>query len=233
MSELKESIEAPVVAIDGPGGAGKGTAARRLARALGWHLLDSGMIYRALGLAAIKANVEDSNHEGLALLAENLDIRFEAVDEDSLAVYLGAEEVSEAIRSEDAGMKASVVAAIPDVRAALLERQRGFASQPGLVADGRDMGTVVFKNSPLKVFLTASVEARAKRRYEQLLSQGQSDSLARLSEAIEARDHADMNRAIAPLRPAEDAVLIDSTELSIAEVSRRLLALVEERGLTG
>ena len=233
MSELKESIGAPVVTIDGPGGAGKGTAARRLARALGWHLLDSGMIYRALGLAAIKADVEDSNHEGLALLAENLDIRFEAVDEDSLAVYLGDEEVSEAIRSEDAGMKASVVAAIPDVRAALLERQRAFASQPGLVADGRDMGTVVFKNSPLKVFLTASVEARAKRRYEQLLSQGQSDSLARLSEAIEARDHADMNRAIAPLRPAEDAVLIDSTELSIAEVSRRLLALVEERGLTG
>lgn len=226
-----ENSKPPVVTIDGPGGAGKGTAARRLAKALGWHLLDSGMIYRALGLASIQSGIATSDHSALAKLAVQMDIRFQATADDGLAVFLGAQEVSEAIRSEEAGMNASQVASVPEVREALLERQRAFAQLPGLVADGRDMGTVVFKNAPLKVFLTASVEARAKRRHAQLLTQGQNDSLARLSEAIEARDYADMNREVAPLRPAADAVQIDSTELSIADVGSHLLKLVEERGL--
>ena len=223
-----------VIAIDGPGGAGKGTAAKRVATALGWHILDSGMIYRLLGLASLRKNIDSADVDTLAALARDMDVRFEARgDAEGLIARLDDEDVTDQIRSEEAGMMASVVAALAPVRTALMERQRAFLAPPGLVADGRDMGTVVFEKAPLKVFLTASVEARAKRRYDQLISKGLNGNLARLSEAIAARDEADMNRTVAPLLPADDAVQIDSTNMGIEAVSERILELAAERGLTG
>lgn len=224
--------DVPVITIDGPGGAGKGTASQSVAAQLGWHLLDSGKLYRLIGLAALRANLEYDNAAALADLAMSMDVAFEAEPgRDGLRVKLDGTDVSSEVSSEEAGMMASKVGAIPLVRKALLSRQQAFARPPGLVADGRDMGTVVFKEAPLKIYLTASVEARANRRYEQLRRQGLDGNLARLSEAIQARDEADMSRAVAPLVPASDAVVVDSTEMTIAAVSDHIIALAAQRSL--
>jgi len=221
-----------VIAIDGPGGSGKGTIAKLVAERLGWHLLDSGALYRLLALAAINHQVDLNDANTVTVLASALDIRFATERaKEGVCVYLEGEDVTEEIRSEEVGAGASTVARIPSVRQALLERQRAFAQPPGLVADGRDMGTIVFKQAPLKVYLTASVESRAKRRQKQLLEMGQSDTLARLVEAISARDKSDMEREVAPLKVADDALQIDSTDLTIEQVCKIVLDAATERGL--
>jgi len=230
MVSPRDVPEVAVVAIDGPSGAGKGTIAHRIANQLGWRLLDSGMIYRVLGLASIQRKISSDDESALAELARDLDVIFKPA-EAGLAVLLDGTDVTLQLRSEEAGMMASRVAALPEVRTALLERQRGFAQSPGLVADGRDMGTVVFPDAALKIYLTASVEARAKRRYDQLIAKGLSGNLARLSEDISARDDADMSRPVAPLKAATDAIVIDSTDMSIDEVGDLVLNLVSERNL--
>lgn len=225
-------IEAPVIAIDGPSGAGKGTLCQLLAKELGWHLLDSGAIYRLCGLACIgqQLQLEPANEAEIAELAENLDIEFQVTD-DGLKTFLQGAEVTKALRFETTGEAASKVAAMGQVRDALLQRQRAFAKAPGLVADGRDMGTVVFPLAPLKIYLTASSEERANRRYKQLQEAGESVNLATILKDIEARDARDMGRKVAPLKPAEDSVVIDSTDLSITEVLQAISQLVEKRGL--
>ncbi|MDX1460771.1 MAG: (d)CMP kinase [Xanthomonadales bacterium] len=216
-----------MVTIDGPVGSGKGTISSRLARRLGWHILDSGALYRLVALAAMRAGVEAQDHEELARVARELDFYFEEAD--GVAVpYLSGERVAGRIRREDVGAMASRVAAVPAVRQAMVGRQRAFAQPPGLVADGRDMGTVIFPDAPLKIFLTASAEERAKRRYKQLKDKGESVNLSRLFRDIEARDKRDTGRAIAPLRPANDAIVIDSTEHSINEVVNIIEKLVHE-----
>ncbi len=208
----------PIIAIDGPSGTGKGTLASRLAGRLGWHCLDSGALYRVLGLAAQQAGLNLKDGDALASLAGALPVSF-----DGERVMLGDQDVSAAIRSERAGGSASLVATHPEVRAALLEWQRRQARPPGLVADGRDMGTVVFPGAGLKVFLDASPEERAKRRYKQLIEKGLDANLLGLVEDIRARDERDRNRPVAPLRPAADAVRVDSTRMSIDEVLDRVL----------
>jgi len=222
----------PVLAIDGPSGSGKGTLAQMLARQLNWHLLDSGALYRVLGLAAVERGVELDNEAGLAALAAHLPIEFAATKVgEPAAVLLDGCDISAAVRSEQAGSYASQVAVFPAVRQALLGRQRAFAQAPGLVADGRDMGTEVFKDAPLKIFLTASPEARADRRYKQLIAKGESVNLAALLEDIRARDARDSTRAAAPLKPAADAIDIDSTALSLEQVFQRVLDLLHARAL--
>ncbi|HZL94620.1 MAG TPA: (d)CMP kinase [Vicinamibacterales bacterium] len=219
-----------VVAIDGPSGSGKGTISRRLAAQLGWHYLDSGALYRLVGLAAARSGVGLSDAPGLAALATRLDVRFApAVDVER--VYLDGTDVAEELRTERAGEAASQVAAIPAVRAALLQRQRDFERPPGIVADGRDMGTVVFPAAALKVFLTASTEARAMRRHKQLKEKGIDVSLPDLSWDIAQRDARDANRTVAPLRPAPDARVIDSTSLTPKEVVARILEWLEAAGV--
>jgi CMP/dCMP kinase len=208
----------PVIAIDGPSGTGKGTLASRLAARLGWRCMDSGALYRVLGLAAERAGLDLNDGEALAPLAGSLPVSF-----DGQRVLLAGEDVSHPIRAERAGGIASRVAAHPQVRAALLEWQRGQARPPGLVADGRDMGTVVFPQAGLKVFLDASPEERAVRRYKQLIEKGLDANLLGLVEDIRGRDERDRNRPVAPLRAAEDAVLVDSTRMSIDEVLDRVL----------
>ena len=222
----------PVIAIDGPGGSGKGTLAKRLADALGWHLLDSGMLYRLLALATMNHGVSPENEDALEVMAESLDVVFRTEPgQEQVIALLEGENVTRTVRTEDVGLVASKVAAVAKVREALMSRQRAFAQSPGLVADGRDMGTIVFTGAPLKIYLTASVEERARRRYEQLNEKGQSVSLARLAEAIEARDRNDMNRAVAPLRPAADAIQIDSSSMSIDAVFDHVLELARKRQL--
>ena len=220
----------PVITIDGPGGSGKGTIAGLLAGRLGWNLLDSGALYRLLALAAQKHGVALDDQQRLESLAAQLNVRF-YTSGDEQHISLEGEDVTRAIRTEAAGASASVVAALPAVRVALLQRQRAFLEAPGLVADGRDMGTVVFTEAPLKIFLTASPEERAERRYKQLLGKGETANLASLLDEIVARDERDTNRSVAPLRPAEDAILIDSTSMSIDEVLETVHAEALRRNL--
>lgn len=224
-----------VIAIDGPSGSGKGTVCSRLARQLGWHLLDSGALYRLLALAAGRHGIALDNAAALETLAANLDVRFVAGEEGmhGQRILLEGEEIGDELRTEQAGAGASQVAALPGVRSALLQRQRDFRVAPGLIADGRDMGTVVFPDAPLKVFLTASAEERARRRYLQLKEKVTDVSLASLLEEIRARDERDMQRPVAPLKPASDAILLDSTELSIEQVLERILAEIAARDLAG
>ena len=213
----------PVLTIDGPSGSGKGTIARRVAVALGWRLLDSGALYRLVALAAARAGVVLEEADAVADLAAGLKARFASAADGGERIELDGEDVTAVVRSEDCGARASIVAVLPAVREALLERQRAFRQPPGLVADGRDMGTRVFPDAGLKVFLTASAEERARRRYKQLKDKGIDVSLAALSQAIGDRDRRDAERRIAPLKAADDARVLDSSGLSIAAVSRIVL----------
>ncbi len=225
---------APVITIDGPGGSGKGTLAGMLAERLGWHLLDSGALYRLLAFAAHNHGADLTNEEILTSLAAHLDVQFiPGKGGSEQRIILEGEDVSRAIRTETIGSGASKVAALPLVRDALLARQQAFREAPGLVADGRDMGTVVFPDAQLKIFLTASPEIRAERRYRQLLEKGGAANLAGLLDEITARDERDMNRSIAPLRPADDAILIDSSHMSIENVLETVQAEARKRNLLG
>ncbi|MGH8352939.1 MAG: (d)CMP kinase [Pseudomonas sp.] len=228
------TVQAPVIAIDGPSGSGKGTVAGLLAKKLGWSLLDSGALYRLLAFAARNHGVDLTNEEALKVLAAHLDVQFVAASGGrGQRIILEGEEVTDVIRNEQVGAGASQVAALPAVREALLQRQRAFLEAPGLVADGRDMGTVVFPEAPLKIFLTASAEERARRRYLQLKAMGDDVSLSSLLDEIRARDERDTQRAVAPLKPAPDAIQLDSTELSIEQVLERILSEVADRDLAG
>ena len=220
----------PVICVDGPSGAGKGTLSRELAARLGWHLLDSGALYRVLGFACRHRKVPLSDEAQVVAMARQLDVAFLPTGA-GVSVFLGGQDVSLPIRTEDGGRDASKVALLPAVREALLHRQRELAVLPGLVADGRDMGTVVFPTSPLKIFLTASAKVRAERRFHQLQGQGQSVSLARLLSDIEERDRRDKSRSVSPLVPAEDAVVVDSSELSPDAVLDTVLQLAADRKL--
>ncbi|VXC40844.1 cytidylate kinase [Pseudomonas sp. 8AS] len=225
---------ATVITIDGPSGSGKGTVAGLLARQLGWNLLDSGALYRLLAFAARNHGIDLTNEEALKTLAAHLDVQFIAASGGhGQRIILEGEEVTDDIRNEQVGAGASQVAALPAVRDALLQRQRAFREAPGLVADGRDMGTVVFPEAPLKIFLTASAEERARRRYLQLKGKVEGVSLPSLLDEIRARDERDMQRAVAPLKPAADAIQLDSTELTIEQVLERILSEVANRDLAG
>lgn len=220
--------ESRVVTVDGPSGSGKGTLSRQVAEHLGWHLLDSGALYRLLALAAVSHSVALENVKGVESLASHLDVAFDRL---SGKVYLEGHEVTKSIRTEECGANASKIAAIPEVRKALLTRQRAFLQDPGLVADGRDMGTVVFPQAVVKLFIEASPIERAKRRQLQLQEQGISVSLDDLFAEISARDERDRKRSISPLIPAPDAVVLDTTQLSIQEVFEKVVALIKARGL--
>jgi len=216
----------PVITLDGPSGTGKGTLCHLLANHLKWHLLDSGAIYRVLALACEQEKIGTHETEKLTQLAKSLDLRF-----DEAQVYLKEQPVNDAIRTEQCGQYASKLAAILEVREALLMRQRAFAMPPGLVTDGRDMGTIVFPNAALKIYLYATPEARANRRYLQLKKNGKNDTLAQVVQELDERDARDMSRAHAPLSPARDAIAIDTTSLSIDSVFNQMLHLAMSRGL--
>jgi cytidylate kinase len=221
-------VPVPVIAIDGPSGSGKGTVCRILAERLGWHLLDSGALYRLTALAGAARGLEPADEPGHAAVAARLDARFEVNEAGGERVLLDGRDVTRELRAEVTGNMASVVAVMPAVRAALLERQRAYAVAPGLVADGRDMGTVVFPSAGLKVFLTASAGERARRRYNQLKEKGLAANLAGLSQEILERDRRDSARSVAPLRPAADAVVIDSTGIAVDDVVSRILVLARD-----
>ncbi|WP_158968727.1 (d)CMP kinase [Paraglaciecola sp. L3A3] len=216
----------PVITIDGPSGAGKGTASTLLAKRLGWHFLDSGSIYRVLAIASIHHQIPVEDEGGLLPLAAGLDVHFETT-ENGVKVVLEGEDVSDIIRTEEVGSVASQIASLPRIREALLRRQRGFKQSPGLVADGRDMGTVVFPEAQAKIFLTASAEERADRRFKQLKDKGHDVSMRRLLADIKARDERDANRTVAPLIPAKDAFVLDSTSLNIEQVLEKIELFVE------
>lgn len=223
-------IPTPVIAVDGPSGAGKGTVGRALADELGWHFLDSGALYRLTTLAALQNSTDLAAETAVAAIAEQLDVCFRASD-GAPQVLLAGRDVTAAIREEGIGRQASVIAAHAQVREALLYRQRAFAVSPGLVADGRDMGTVVFKDAPLKVFLTASAAERAKRRLLQLERAGTEAVYTTILADIEARDHRDRQRASAPLLAAADAITITTDQRSAADVVAEVLQLAQARGL--
>jgi cytidylate kinase len=216
----------PVVAIDGPSGSGKGTISRAIAVKLGWRFLDSGALYRAAGLAASWAQIDLSDAPALARCALSVEVRFVERPGDDPLIYVNGVEASDELRTESCGATASAIAALPEVRAALVEKQRSFRRLPGLVADGRDMGTVIFADAAVKVFLTASAAERADRRYKQLKQKGLDVNMPALLRDILARDARDAQRPVAPLKPADDAVLIDTTDTPIDAVVRRVLELV-------
>lgn len=218
----------PVLTIDGPSGSGKGTIARIAAERLGWHLLDSGALYRAVGYAASMAGLDLSDAEAMTRCAETTKITFrDPKDGRETRVYVNSHDATDELRTETVGAVASAIAAIPAVRTALVDKQLSFRRSPGLVADGRDMGTVIFPDARVKVFLTASAEERAKRRYKQLKDKGLNVTLASLLREIEARDARDAARPVAPLKPATDAVLIDSTGMPVDAVVEQVLSLIQ------
>jgi len=216
-----------VICLDGPSGVGKGTICLLVARHLHWHILDSGSLYRLTALQASREGVENDENK-VAQIAQSLAVEYREQAKE-LKIYLNNAEAGALIRTESVGSMASKIAAMPAVRRALLARQRAFLQPPGLVADGRDMGTVVFPEAPLKIYLTASPEERAQRRYKQLKEQGIDGNLKDLTEDLRLRDERDMNRATAPLRPATDAIIIDTTEYGINDVGSRVLKWVKER----
>lgn len=216
-----------VIAIDGPSGAGKGTLSQLVAKQLGYHLLDSGALYRLVALSALTRHANLQDEQAVADIARHLDVTFD-IHGETTCILLAGDDVTNAIRQEAVGMNASVVAAYPSVREALLQRQKDFAQAPGLVADGRDMGTTVFPQAQIKIFLTASAEARAERRFKQLAQKGITVDMADLINDIKERDERDMNRTTSPLRPAADALVLDSTSLSITEVLEKILARVRD-----
>lgn len=222
---MEQSI--PVITIDGPSGAGKGTVCRLLAQRLGWEILDSGAIYRVLALASIHHQVDPSDEESLIPLAAHLDVQFQSTDNSS-QIILEGEEVTLSIRNEEVGGVASKIASLPRVREALLRRQRAFKQLPGLIADGRDMGTVVFPDAEVKVFLTASAEERADRRFKELKEKGHDVKIGDLLNDIKARDERDTNRSVAPMVAAEGAICIDSTTVSAQEVYEQLIQVIEK-----
>ncbi len=226
---MSDISSVPILTIDGPSGSGKGTVSRAAARALGWALLDSGALYRLVALAGRRAAVGLDDGAGLARLAQSVDIRFGSGPAGEEVVWLDGREVTGEIRTETAGNDASKVAALPAVRAALLERQRRFAVPPGLVADGRDMGTVVFPAARVKIFLTASADERAARRHKQLKEKGVAATLAALSREIAERDQRDITRSASPLVASDDAVLLDTSGMPVDAVVRRVLEIVHER----
>ena len=229
---INKLVSPPVVTLDGPSGTGKGTLCHQMAKILGWHVLDSGAIYRAFAVSVL----QDLAHyphvsERLVTLAQALPLSFSVQDPDHQRVLLAGQDITDLIRTEQVGQEASRLAAVPEVRAALLERQREFAQWPGLVTDGRDMGTVVFPAANLKVYLFASAEERAKRRYLQLIGRGIEADLQQVIEELAVRDARDMARLSAPLMPAADAVQLDTTGLTIVQVLDNILQLAAERGL--
>lgn len=229
MSEATLQAPAPVIAVDGPSGVGKGALCQWLAARLGWHLLDSGALYRLTALAALRRKLLLEDEERVAAVAAGLDVEFLASSGETMRIRLDGMEVGPELRSETCGDAASRVAALPTVRTALLQRQRDFRRFPGLIADGRDMGTVVFPDAELKLFLTASGEERALRRYKQLRENGLDANLKNLAEEIAARDSRDARRTVAPLEPAPDAEVLDTTRLGIPEVCDWALGLAAER----
>lgn len=227
---MNSSSAVPVITVDGPSGVGKGTVSRGLAEKLGWHRLDSGALYRILALAAVDAGVSLRDTDAVAALAPKLDIRFTGDHEDNEAIWVDGRNLRDRVRAEATGGLASQIAAAPAVRAALLQRQKDFRVAPGLIGDGRDMGTVVFPDAALKLFLTASAEERARRRLRQLSAAGQSAILEDLCTEISTRDERDRTRSVAPLVPASDAILIDTTFLSPTQVAERIDDLLKDRG---
>lgn len=225
---MRDVNNVPVITIDGPSGTGKGTLCHMLAGHLGWHFLDSGALYRVLAFAAVKQGIDFAEVKKLVALAHTLDLRFKTDAAQNSIVFLDGHDISRDIRTEQCGQNASIMGAIPEVRAALLARQRAFAELPGLVTDGRDMGTVVFSNASLKIFLYASTEERAARRFLQLKESGNNASLAQVVDELVKRDARDTKRACSPLKPAEDAVQIDTTGLTIVQVFNNVLQLVDE-----
>ena len=234
MSGAGDSAEGrvPVIAVDGPGGVGKGTLSRSLAVHLRFHLLDSGALYRLVALGAARQSVPMDDEEALAALGQGLDVEFR-LDDDVAVPVLRGQVVGTELRSERCGADASRIAAYPRVREALLARQRAFRRPPGLVADGRDMGSVVFPDAELKLFLTASIEERAQRRYKQLIGKGIGVNLAPLLGEISARDKRDRERSVAPMKPALDAVVFDTTTLGIDAVFEQVMKIASERGISG
>jgi len=226
---MNELNDFPVLALDGPSGAGKGTVGQLCAHHLGWHYLDSGAIYRALSWLANENSVEPQDVDGLVALADAMQLTCHVQVDDVAQIEVNGQIVTDNLRTEETGEMASQIAPIEQVRASLLNMQRRCRKSPGLVADGRDMGTVVFPDTPFKVFLTASAEIRAQRRFDQLKLKGFDVNLARLLESIQARDVRDSSRATSPLKPAEDALLLDTSDLSIDEVVARILNHVNQR----
>lgn len=229
MGVVMSSSSVPVITIDGPSGTGKGTLCQMLAKTLGWHMLDSGAIYRVLAYAIIKDDLSKDAVAAIVDRAKNLDLKFEFTAHGESRTLLDNDDVTDSIRSENCGQTASEIAAIPEVRAALLERQKAFAKAPGLVTDGRDMGTIVFPNAYLKIYLDASEDERAKRRHQQLQDSGNNASLAQVVEELKLRDSRDKGRSHAPLVKAEDAVYFDTTRLTIVQVLNSVLELVHSR----